>query len=88
MAIHELATNAVKHGALSTPTGRVDVSWSAGAGGAPVVTWRESGGPPVSEPSRRGLGTALLERALRGTIGGRTEMDWAEGGLVCRLWLG
>ncbi len=89
MAVHELATNAVKHGALSAPGGRVEVSWTSGAAGqAPVITWRESGGPPVRKPERLGLGASLLERALKGTIGGRTEIDWAESGLVCRLWLG
>ena len=89
MALHELATNAVKHGALSQPGGRVDVAWSVGGDGvAPQITWRESGGPPVRKPTRFGLGASLLERALRGTIGGRTEMDWAPDGLVCRLWLG
>jgi PAS domain S-box-containing protein len=89
MAIHELATNAVKHGALSAPGGRVAVTWSRpDAGAAPVIVWRESGGPPVRAPQRRGLGTNLLERALRGTIGGRTEIEWAESGVVCTLWLG
>src|SRR5205814_971632 len=68
MALHELATNAVKHGALSATDGRVEVSWGPVAEDRPtVVTWRESGGPPVREPARRGLGTTLLERALRGT---------------------
>lgn len=87
MAIHELATNALKHGALSSPTGRVEVAWAQEAG-ATVITWRESGGPAVRAPERRGLGTALLERVLLGAIGGRTEIDWATSGLVCRLWLG
>jgi PAS domain S-box-containing protein len=89
MAIHELATNAVKHGALSAPGGRVAVTWSRpAADAAPIIVWRESGGPPVRAPKRRGLGTNLLERALRGTDGGRTEIQWAESGVVCTLWLG
>jgi PAS domain S-box-containing protein len=89
MAIHELATNAVKHGALSTPGGRVDVAWSRPQpDAAPLIVWRESGGPPVRKPERFGLGANLLERALRGTIGGRTEIEWAQSGVVCRLWLG
>jgi PAS domain S-box-containing protein len=87
MAIHELATNALKHGALSAPAGRVDVAW-AQEDGATVITWRESGGPAVEAPERRGLGTALLERVLLGAIGGRTEIDWARSGLICRLRLG
>lgn len=89
MAIHELTTNAVKYGALSTPGGRVEVEWTEPSGGAAcVITWRERGGPPVREPMRRGLGTLLLERALKGTAGGRTEIDWDPAGLVCRLSLG
>jgi len=88
MAIHELATNAVKHGALSAPGGRVDVAWTQPGGAAPLISWRESGGPPVVKPERFGLGATLLERALRGTIGGKTEIEWAESGVVCRLWLG
>jgi PAS domain S-box-containing protein len=89
MAIHELTTNAVKHGALSVQAGRVEVSWSTRPDGkAPVITWRELGGPAVSAPSRRGLGTTVLERALRGTDGGRSEIEWRAEGVVCRLWLG
>jgi PAS domain S-box-containing protein len=89
MAIHELTTNAVKHGALSVQAGRVEVSWiTPPEGKAPVITWRELGGPAVSAPSRRGLGATVLERALRGTEGGRTEIEWRPEGLVCRLWLG
>jgi PAS domain S-box-containing protein len=89
MAVHELTTNAVKYGALSVEGGHVAVSWTpATEGGAPVITWRERGGPPVRPPERRGLGASLLERALRGAPGGRTELDWAPEGLICRLWLG
>jgi two-component sensor histidine kinase len=88
MAVHELATNAVKHGALSTPSGRVTVSWTPATDTAPaLIVWRESGGPRVRPPTRRGLGTNLLERALKGASGGRTEIEWAPQGLICRLWL-
>ena len=89
MAVHELATNAVKHGALSTPAGQVAVSWTQATDEAPaVITWRETGGPRVSEPTRRGLGMNLLARALTGTAGGRTRMEWPPEGLICELWLG
>jgi PAS domain S-box-containing protein len=89
MAVHELATNAIKHGALSTPAGRVAVSWTQATDEAPaVITWRETGGPPVGEPTQRGLGMNLLARALTGTAGGRTLIKWAPDGLVCELWLG
>ena len=69
MILHELCTNAVKHGALSVPAGRVVLSWTREAGpDAPVlrITWRERGGPPVVSPSRSGFGTRLLERGLAG----------------------
>jgi PAS domain S-box-containing protein len=89
MAVHELATNAVKHGALSTLAGRVSVSWTQGSGTAPaVITWRETGGPEVREPARRGLGMNLLARALASAPGGRTRIEWAPQGLVCELSLG
>lgn len=89
MAVHELATNAVKHGALSTLTGRVAVSWAPGTDTAPaVITWRETGGPRVREPMRRGLGMNLLERALLGAPAGSTRIEWAPEGLICELWLG
>jgi PAS domain S-box-containing protein len=89
MAVHELATNAVKHGALSAPAGRVAVSWTQATGAAPaVILWREFGGPPVRAPTRRGLGMSLLERALQNATGGRTELTWAADGLICELWLG
>ncbi|MCR5875061.1 PAS domain-containing protein [Phenylobacterium sp. J426] len=87
MALHELATNAAKYGALSRPEGRVEVAW-AGGGRAPLLlTWTETGGPRVSPPRRRGLGTAILERALGGALGGRSRLEWRPQGLVCELEL-
>jgi PAS domain S-box-containing protein len=87
MALHELATNAAKYGALSTPCGRVEVNWSREAAGALNLTWRERGGPPVRAPNRSGLGVKLLARALAGTLGGETRLDWRPEGLVCELCL-
>ena len=70
LLIHELATNAVKHGALSTPNGRVAVICREGLSGEIELTWVESGGPPIAEPpTRRGFGTRLLERALARDLG-------------------
>lgn len=69
MILHELCTNAVKHGALSVPDGRVALIWTGQTdAGAPTlrITWRERGGPPVTSPSRSGFGTRLLERGLAG----------------------
>jgi len=87
MALHELATNAAKYGALSTPQGRVEVSWRRDVAGELRLIWRETGGPPVMAPARRGLGTTLLGRALAGPVGGRTCLDWRPQGLVCELIL-
>ncbi len=71
LALHELATNAVKHGALSQPEGHVSVTcWAEENGEVGMITWQESGGPPVpGPPARRGFGTRLLERALAKDLG-------------------
>jgi two-component sensor histidine kinase len=87
MALHELATNAAKYGALSTPHGRVEVSWRRDAGGALRISWRETGGPRVEKPARKGLGTTLLQRALSGPFRGGASLDWRGEGLVCELML-
>jgi len=68
LAVHELTTNAAKYGALSTPSGRVDISWrveSAHDAATVRLTWQESGGPPVKPPRREGFGSQLLRSALR-----------------------
>ena len=85
MALHELATNAAKYGALSTPDGRVAVSWTHARRGPLNIRWVESGGPAVSPPTRRGLGAVMLARALGGALRGETRMDWRPEGLVCDL---
>jgi two-component sensor histidine kinase len=66
MAIQELGTNALKHGALSVREGRVRIAWEPDPGGSGALrfSWREGGGPPVRPPERRGFGTTLLEAAL------------------------
>lgn len=92
MALHELATNAVKYGALSTPGGRVNVTWGEQPQprrGARVLelVWQESGGPQVVPPSRRGLGMQLIENQLAYEFGGQTELCFAPDGLVCTIRL-
>jgi PAS domain S-box-containing protein len=85
MAIHELATNAAKYGALSTPNGLVRVTWHLSDHGAELaLQWEEAGGPQVLPPSRRGLGMTMLERAFVSN-GGVTAFEWRPSGLVCRL---
>ncbi|EJL34693.1 PAS domain S-box [Caulobacter sp. AP07] len=86
MAFHELATNAIKYGALSTPDGRVDVEWTADAG-AITINWRESGGPKVAVPSRRGFGSRLIEQALAREMDGEARLVFLSEGLWCHLRL-
>lgn len=84
LVLHELATNAAKYGALSADRGCVRVSWSA-ADGVLRMVWREEDGPEVVAPERRGFGSQLIERSLRGSVGGEAHLDFHPGGLVCRL---
>lgn len=89
MVLHELATNAVKYGALSNLAGTVEVSWGLpadAAGRLLEILWIERGGPEVSPPSRRGFGSRMIERALRGEDSG-AEFDFRPGGLRLRLRL-
>ena len=87
LALHELCTNARKHGALSTDDGRIDVSWSFGEAGVPslILVWRESGGPPVSAPTRRGFGLRMIEGVLRTEFAAEVALDFLPDGLVCRV---
>lgn len=87
MVIHELATNAAKHGALSCDGGRVRVNWSIGPDRRLRLLWTEQGGPRVRPPSRRGFGTSVIQRALGGALQGETRLDWRPQGLVCALEL-
>jgi PAS domain S-box-containing protein len=87
MIAHELVTNSMKYGALSTPAGRLAVSWRALGPSAYELTWREHGGPAVRPPGRKGFGSRLIER-LAAQLGGEMEMDWRPAGLQARLsWL-
>jgi len=87
MALHELATNAAKYGALSTPSGQVVVSWTREGRGPLTIRWAETGGPLVTRPTRRGLGATMLARALGGALKGETRFDWRPEGLICELEL-
>ena len=87
MALHELATNAVKYGALSNETGQVRVVWDTSGDDAPKrfrLCWKESGGPPVSPPKQKGFGSLLIERALQSQLG-PARLDFDPGGLVCSI---
>lgn len=83
MALHELATNALKHGAWSGQ-GRVDIVLSQ-TDGALNFVWHESGGPAVQAPGPRGFGSRLLERGVAAEVNGEVTLDFAPGGLICMI---
>lgn len=84
LALHELATNAAKYGALYSPSGRVELRWRTEAGML-HLTWRESGGPAVTPPTRRGFGSRLLKSGLLCDLGGDTRLDYAADGVRCEI---
>ncbi len=88
MALHELATNAIKYGALSNESGRVILHWqvSDDHGGQSLhMKWAEQGGPPVTPPSRKGFGSRLIERGLAAELGGSVQLAFPDGGVVCTI---
>lgn len=85
LALNELATNALKYGALSNDSGTVDLRWTLADSAAPPkvsITWAERGGPPVTAPTKAGLGSRLIER---GITGAKVERDFAPEGFTCVL---
>jgi two-component sensor histidine kinase len=84
MGVHELATNAVKYGALSHEAGLVVVRWRIEADRL-LVEWREAGGPPVTPPASRGFGSRLLERGLAHELGGQVTLSFEREGVRCRI---
>jgi PAS domain S-box-containing protein len=86
MALHELVTNAAKHGALSVPEGRVALCWTASPQGNLRLHWVERDGPPVSTtPPRRGFGSRVLDGTVRHQLGGVLALDFAPGGFACTI---
>lgn len=86
LVLHELATNAAKYGALSAKTGRVDISWHH-TDDRLVLSWRETGGPAVQPPSKKGFGTKIITSSVAGSDKGRALFDWHRDGLQFRLEL-
>lgn len=84
LLFHELATNAIKYGALSVPEGRIDISWER-RGSSICFEWQECNGPKVSPPEQRGFGSRLIEKAATREIGGTGEMIFKPSGLLCRF---
>lgn len=85
LAIHELATNAAKYGALSSDGGQVSVTWYKVSPELCEIHWRESGGPPVIQPAGRGFGRDLLERVLAAELHSDVRLHFEPGGVKCEL---
>jgi two-component sensor histidine kinase len=89
MALHELATNAGKYGALSCATGVIEIEWRLGRGEAGAerleLTWTEHGGPAVSKPTRSGFGTTVIELIPRMELDADVELDYTPQGVRWRL---
>lgn len=84
MVLHELATNAVKYGALSTPQGHLEVRWSRDANNIDL-NWTEDGGPPTTAPTTSGFGSKIMRASIERQLHGRLEQAWRPGGLQCTI---
>jgi PAS domain S-box-containing protein len=82
LALHELTTNAVKYGALSIPSGRIDLTWRRQSGNRLLMRWVETGGPQVAPPLRKGFGTRVMTRICE-QLNGELTFDWRADGLIC-----
>jgi two-component sensor histidine kinase len=87
MALHELATNAVKYGALSNASGRVHINWGHDAAVKPgfSLQWREEGGPEVRPPNRNGFGNIVIGRMVEASVEGKVEIEYRKSGLYWKL---
>ncbi len=85
LVLHELATNAVKHGALSASGGTLSVNWREGEGDTLEMDWTERGGPPALEPTRKGFGSRLLRTVITGELGGQLHMRYENEGLSAHI---
>jgi two-component sensor histidine kinase len=90
LVLHELTSNALRYGALSTPSGHIWISWTVQGEGANRIvhmTWQENDGPRVQAPIEQGFGTILIDRSLRQALGGTVRTDWLPTGLVLHIEL-
>lgn len=88
LVLHELASNAASHGALSVPTGKLTLHWSGGPDSSGfTLFWEETGGPPPPPVPRRGFGAMILEGMIERQLQGRLERDWRQTGLVLTMFL-
>ena len=85
LIIHELATNSIKYGALSSPTGALEISCTE-QNGEVVFVWKETGGPPIAAPAKRtGFGSKLVTRSISGQLGGSIDAEWPSEGVIITL---
>ena len=88
MVVHELSTNAVKYGALSSDEGRIEITWEIDSSGTEpffLVRWTERNGPPIVAPTYRGFGTTVVTRMVEMSLDGETELDYAPTGLTWKF---
>ncbi|MCB2077442.1 MAG: PAS domain-containing protein, partial [Novosphingobium sp.] len=85
MALHEMATNALKYGALSDMAGKVTIAWGVDPEENFWIEWRESGGPAVKQPEKKGFGSRVIEDVPRGKLDGNVRIEFAEHGFSWRL---
>jgi hypothetical protein len=88
MVIHELVTNAAKHGALSSPDGSVSVGWdrtSADAAAVLTITWNEHGGPPIAARVQSGYGSSLIRNLIPHELGGTVDLTFPSDGACCKI---
>jgi two-component sensor histidine kinase len=87
LVLHELATNAIKYGALSRDVGVVQVTWNLAQDGRGLrylnLLWQETGGPPVTRPTRTGFGTRMISRSFREQSGGKAVIEFPTEGVRC-----
>jgi two-component sensor histidine kinase len=84
MVLHEMTTNAMKYGALSAPSGCVDVEWHD-SGGVLQLSWQEHGGPVVEMPVTRGFGSRLIAQAINQELAGKVDLHFDPDGFRCRI---
>ena len=85
-ALHEMATNAAKHGALSVPDGQLKIAWHHSPNGF-ILNWSEMNGPPVVPPKRQGFGMSLMDTMIQGQLKGTLRFDWHPEGFKCEISL-
>ncbi len=85
LVVHEMMTNSAKYGALADSTGQVAVQWSLDQGSRLIIEWKESGGPPVRPPARRGFGTTIIERSIPFDLNGDAELRFDLLGVQARF---